>query len=69
MIKEKRMFTVICDRCGADALAESEYSCWESEDVAIDDAVDNWDYQIIDGKHFCPECWTWSDDEEIIIKP
>ena len=69
MIKEKIMYTVICDRCGADALSESEFSCWNEHDVAIDDAVDNWDYQIIDGKHYCPKCWTLDENDEIIIKP
>lgn len=63
------MYTVICDRCGADAFAESEFSCWGDVDTAIDFAVDNSAYVVIDGKHYCPDCWTWNDEDELIAKP
>lgn len=69
MIKEKTMFTVICDRCGKDALEESEFSCWNDNNAAIDDAVDNHDYLHEGDKHYCPDCYGYDEDGEVILKP
>jgi hypothetical protein len=28
MIKEVKMFTMVCDSCGKDVNEDTEYSCW-----------------------------------------
>jgi len=55
-IKAMEMYTVICDRCGADANADADYSCWNEEDVARDMAIDADDWRFIDGKDYCHAC-------------
>lgn len=55
-VRRVNTFTVLCDRCGADAFAESDYSGWgpgvdNARDVAIEDG---W---TCDGRgDFCPDC-------------
>jgi len=60
-IKIKEMHTVICDRCGYDAFADTEYSCWPGEGLAREMAnYDDW--QEIDEKDYCPMCLECDDD-------
>ena len=67
MITEKIMFTVICDNCGADACEGTDYSCWgdkgAAEDVARDDG-----WEEINGGHYCPKCFCFDDEDNLIIK-
>ncbi len=67
MIKEITMYTVICDSCGKDSCAETEYAGWNDEGYAVDCACD--DDWIQEGKKdYCPDCYEYDDDGEIIIK-
>lgn len=66
--EEVKMYTVKCDNCGVDAFENTEFSCWNDEDVAWTMAEEE-DWQEIEDKHICPDCWEWSEDgEEIVIK-
>lgn len=56
MIKVVEVYTVICDRCGADANADADYSCWNTTDIACDMAIDADDWRFIDGKDYCRGC-------------
>lgn len=68
MIKIVKMYTVICDGCGKDSNANSEYSCWSEADIAEELAAeDNW---LKDGKaHYCPQCYHYDDNDNLILKP
>lgn len=68
MIKEVKMYTVICDNCGKDCNADSEYSCWSDDTFARDCAMeDDW---ITEGdKHYCPQCYSYNDNDELELKP
>jgi hypothetical protein len=70
MIKEIPMYTVICDRCGADHNADADWSAWNDKDYAVDCAKEDL-WEEIDGKHYCPDCYFWDDedDETPTIKP
>ena len=66
MIKEVKMFTVVCDNCGKDCNEGQDYSCWNDESYALDVAMEsNW--ERVDGKHICPLCYSYGDNDEIII--
>jgi hypothetical protein len=68
MIKELKMFTVVCDNCGKDSNEGTEYSCWADESQAKEMAS-NADWIEEDDKDYCPECFSYDDDDNLIIKP
>lgn len=67
MIKEVKMYTVICDNCGKDVCENAEYSCWNDEIYAKDTAMeDDW---ITEGeKHYCTDCYEYDGEDNLIIK-
>jgi hypothetical protein len=68
MIKEVQMYTVICDNCGKDCCEGSEYSCWNDSAAARDVAMDdNWTEDRDFDKHYCPDCWSYDDQDNVII--
>lgn len=66
MIQEVKMFTVVCDNCGEDIGATSEYSCWNDEFYAEEKAMDS-DWHREGDKHYCPDCFSHDDDDNLII--
>jgi hypothetical protein len=68
MFKEITMLKLICDRCGKDAGVGGVYSCWECKE-GFDDMFDENGWLSIDGKHYCPKCWEYDDnDNERVVK-
>lgn len=67
MIKEVTMYTVVCDNCGKDANEGSEFSCWNDKEWAQEEAMEcDW---IKEGdKHYCPDCYEYDDNDNLIIK-
>lgn len=67
-IREKTMFTIDCDRCGKNADAETDYSCWPDIDSATEAARDAEWHLTDDGKHYCWGCMEY-DEETDEYKP
>lgn len=67
MIKTVEMYTVICDGCGKDVNKGEEYSCWNDEGYARETAIEA-DWHEDDDKHYCPDCYSYDDDGEVILK-
>ena len=68
MIKEIKMYTVVCDNCGRDVNEDADYSCWEDKGYAEDSAMES-DWKKEDNKHYCTNCFVGYDKEdELIIK-
>lgn len=67
MIKELIMYTVVCDSCGKDVNVEAEYSCWDDKEYALDIAFE-FDWITDYGKHYCPECYYYNENDKLIIK-
>lgn len=61
------MFTVICDNCGVDCNKGAEYSCWSDSGYAEDCARED-DWHCEDGKHYCKDCWSYAENDEIVLK-
>lgn len=61
------MYTVICDNCGHDSNENGEYSGWSDSSYAVDVAKDC-EFEEIDDKHYCPNCYEYDDDDKLIIK-
>lgn len=68
MIHTVKMYTVVCDNCGDDIGANSEYSCWNDETYAEENAMDS-DWIREGKKHYCPDCYTYDDDDTLILRP
>jgi hypothetical protein len=66
MIKEVTMFTVVCDNCGVDVNEGQEYSCWNDKGFAEDMAMDA-DWIKEDDKHYCPKCFSYDDEDNLVI--
>jgi hypothetical protein len=67
MLKEVKMFTIICDGCGKDVNDDTDYSAWNDESY-VDDIRQEADWEKVDDKHYCTDCYEYDDDDEIIIK-
>lgn len=66
MIKEVKMYTVICDNCGKDVNADAEYSAWSDTQFTEDMALEaGWHKE--DDKHYCPDCFSFDDEDELVI--
>lgn len=64
MIKEAPFYNVSCDVCGNDA----DEMWWSNMEDAEMVAFDNADFKFLGGKHYCPECWNYDDDDNIVTK-
>jgi len=68
MIKEVKMYTVVCDNCGLDSCKNDEYSCWGDKEQAKEHAM-NSDWLEHDEKHYCTNCFSYDDDDNLVLKP
>jgi hypothetical protein len=66
MIQEVTMYTAVCDNCGEDIGSSQDYSCWNDEVYALENAT-NSDWIQHEGKLYCPKCYSINDDDAITI--
>lgn len=63
MIVEKTMYQVKCDGCDSIATEHVEIVAWTESDHAEYEALGAFDYIKHNGKHYCPNCTEWNEDE------
>lgn len=68
MLKEVKMYTVVCDNCGKDVNKDAEYSAWNDKRYAEDIAMEA-DWIKENDNHYCPDCFTYDDDDNLLIMP
>ena len=68
MLKEVKMYTVVCDNCGKDVNKDAEYSAWNDKRYAEEVAMES-DWIKEDDKNYCPDCFTYDDDDNLLIIP
>ena len=66
MIKQVKMFTVVCDNCGLDSNKDAEYSAWNDSSYAEDVATES-GWVKDDDNHYCPDCVSYDDDDNLVI--
>ena len=67
MYLKLEMFTVKCDNCGETSGDNADYSCWNDEQTALNEAQEcGWTQE--DDKHYCPNCYHYDDDDNLILK-
>ena len=62
-LKEIKMYTLICDKCGKDVCNGSEYSGW-SEDFWVKDIAIEEGWIVINHDDYCPNCWEHNIEKE-----
>jgi len=67
MIKEVKMYTIVCDNCGKDVCEGDEFSGWNDKSY-VEDIRDNADWVKIDDKHYCTDCHHYDDNDELVIE-
>lgn len=69
MITEIQMFGIDCDNCGESYDGGySGFAYWADASTTIECASDNGWHQEGE-KHYCPNCHSFNDEDELIIKP
>jgi hypothetical protein len=65
MIKPIDTWTIICDNCGKDLCEGDEFSGWNDQEFLLDGAIEaGWN---IDGGDYCDECFTYDDNDNLVI--
>lgn len=67
MLKVTKVYSYICDRCGKDSANDQENVGWNDKGYAWECAADD-DWEQIDDKEYCPDCYERDDDDELIVK-
>lgn len=67
MLKEVKMYTVVCDNCGKDVNKDAEYAAWNDKRHAEEVAMES-DWIKENDKHYCSDCFTYDDDDNLLIK-
>lgn len=74
MIKKIECYMAVCDVCQKFVDEDAEiWTHYNTEAEATDGALEVEDYgggggKMIDGKLACSKCWTYDDDDEIVIR-
>ena len=53
-----------CDCCGA--ILDDEL--WHNEKSTLNDVASESDWQRLEGRDYCRDCWEWDDEDHIITK-
>lgn len=69
MIIERTFYSVKCDGCGKSLEDDCEYdesAWWDSEEYARE-VAENADFITVRGKDYCPKCYHYGDDNELVL--
>jgi hypothetical protein len=66
MLKEVKIYTIVCDICGKDVNEGSGYSGWDDEGYNEDIRKDA-GWEKVDDNHYCTDCFEYDDEDELQI--
>lgn len=58
---------VTCDGCGADLAEHLDFAFFAARDAEMWMADSDW--RVIDGSDYCPDCYRWDDDDNLVVIP
>ena len=64
-VEEVTMYRLLCDGCGMSA-QDGDYYAWADADAALFEATES-DWNVIEDKHYCPECTIWDEEKDELI--
>lgn len=67
MIYPITMYAAKCDGCGKDVRLMGEYAALVDKESVREDLM-NSEYHEDGDKHYCPDCWTYDDNDNVIFK-
>lgn len=69
MIKEVKMFTIVCNICGRDANEGDEFAAWTEIDPTYDNAENSgWYMEKHDEDiHYCMNCHSFDEDDNLVV--
>lgn len=67
MIKQIKMYTVVCDNCGKDVSEGQEFAGYEDACYMQDIASES-DWYYDGDKDYCPDCYGYDDNDQVLIK-
>ena len=68
MIQEVIMYGAACDRCNEKWYDEHNSFVAMSDKSTLKDSMDSDEWYVDDEKCYCPKCYEYGDDDEVIIK-
>lgn len=70
MKQETKGIKIICDGCGETFETGEGFVCYADDPNGelIWSEADTANWKELGGKHFCPDCWKWDDDDNIVTK-
>jgi len=66
MVKEVKMFTIVCDGCGCDVNENTDYGCWNDESY-VEEIRDEAGWKKVGDEHYCDNCFEYNDNDELVI--
>jgi len=67
MFEKVDMYIVKCDNCGFNAFEDAEFSCWADQGTAWDIANNESCFEEYEGKHYCEDCYSVDENDNVII--
>ena len=68
MVKKKTFYGIKCDGCGRMLSGEWDADAYyETKDFIEEVAIDS-DWKKFRGKHYCPDCYQYGDNDELILR-
>lgn len=68
MIYPITMYAAKCDCCGEEVKLMGEFAALVDELSVREDLMES-GYHTDGNKHYCPGCWSYDDEDNIVIKP
>jgi hypothetical protein len=67
MIYPVTMYAARCDGCGKEVRLMGEYAAFAEKECVEDDLRDS-EYKFDGDKHYCSDCWSYDDNDNLIFK-
>lgn len=76
MIQEVKMYSAKCDHCKNDWYDDHNGWCAMSDETSMQNVLNEEGWHTgdekynegIDGEHYCPECWSYDDEDKFILR-
>ena len=68
MIVEETFYAVECDVCKTQAENYDGIAFWADKMTTIESAINDAQWHEEDDKHYCPDCHSFNDEDELVIK-
>ena len=68
MITTEQMFGIVCDNCKECFCDDSTgFAFYSTKEFVLDQAKEG-DWEVVNEKHYCPDCWSHDDDGNVMLQ-